>query len=565
MTVAFSVGGSGKTVINSDGIGSSWEAEDKVYLWAADNQGAFTLNGQQFTMHGFYWSEAVFLTNLSEAMPEGIYTYYACYPKPLSTNGTTVTFRVPDKQDGKLSSGTDIMIAQSAVGPALKPYKAGEQSSMNLRMKHQVHVLKFYVPEGSSGLKGETIKKIKFELSKNVAGVMALDLTDPSKAATLSEGTSTITVNCEEGITPSYGGSRNYACAAICPADFEEGGTLKITMYSDKWIGTSKDINLTGRNFLAGHCTPVKLEAQTIDPYYTLSFTISGNNLGENVQKVTFTAEDSSCKFGDEGGSTYVWQPGGDITMGSVVTFSYQDINNYLAMSGKKVTITYDSQHVICSSVVTMPDFSTLRNYNYALTVPYLLYEDFSSVPSFSSNDEYKTSSTGDMSAYTFLNGWTGGRVGASAGKCIRIAGRRESGAWIDAHYPARVDSAPLAQIKSTVDIELTFDYGTNKESYNTSVKGQNIYVGYTTSTKAYSSSDETGTFEGGNNNIATDLLDGSWTSTPHKVTMILHDIPAGSQNRICWRNNPYGKNEFAANTTTWCYIDNVKVKVKSN
>ena len=198
------------------------------------------------------------------------------------------------------------------------------------------------------------------------------------------------------------------------------------------------------------------------------------------------------------------------------------------------------------------------------MNVPWLLFEDFSGVESFSSNDNYATSSAGSKSAVSFLDGWTGGRIGASQGECIRIACRRET----SSDYNARVDSKPVFTIKKAVSIDVSFDYGANNKYGGISIitngdVGQTLHLGYVTSTDAYKSGDDTGVFQDGNSFYIKEYT-GSYTNLPNSITMTIDDFPAGSTNRITWRTI-IEHQAGTHNTTAWLYIDNVKVKISGN
>lgn len=578
--VAFSVpdgGGSAsastKTSVNSDGLSVSWENSDAVYLWAKDNGGNYVLANKEFRIYGSFEGDAVFTATLPQAMADGEYQYYACYPAPASVNGMTAVFNLPRKQNGKASGGSDIMVCGPVTGLQLEPVRSDgkikyeDYSGLRLQMKHLVHLLKFFLPESATGFNGETVKKIEITMPGNVVGTVTTNLSDQSSGSSLDNGSAEIILDLSEPILPSSSGNRDYACAAIFPVSYSGDAVMSVKMYSDSWIGTADDIQLCGRNFLAGHTTPVSVSIARYVKYYALRLRLAGNNLGEPVQKITLSVP-AGLHLGEEGSDTYVFEPGGDIGIGEEITLLYFDKDKYEALAGQTLNLTYESVHAITHQAIPLGDLTAGNSASFDMTVPYLLFEDFSGVPSFSSYDGYETANAGDKSAYRFLNGWTGGRAGASAGKCIRLAGRRECGLGIDAHYPARVDSAPIAQIKSPVDIEVTFSYGTNNQFStiftDTGDVGQTIYLGYVTSTNAYSSSKTTGTFESGNT-ITTSDKDGSWDSTPNTVSMTIHQIPAGTTNRITWRNDPEGKKDFGSNTTSWCYIDNIQVKIKNN
>lgn len=563
VTLGFGIadGSATKTSINDDGKSVSWSGGDKVRLWAVNSGGTTVMDGHPFTMLGSFGNEAIFTAQFANPMPEDTYTYYACYPAPLSSDGDILKFSLPANQNGKASGGTDIMISGPVEHGALKPLGNDSSSDFKMALKHMVHILKFYLPEGSNGLKGEGVRKIKVEMDENVVGTMSVDRTDPSKTPSLTDGGSTIVLSMDEPLTPSYGGTRNYAFASICPTPFDDGARMKVTLFSDSWIGTVAPFNVAGRDFKAGHTTSVRLNVLTVDPYYTLNFRFSGNNLGENIQKITFTVDDASLHLGDEGGSSYTFNPGRDIAIGETVTFSYTDVNTYLAFSGRKMTMTYESEHVRSSESFTLPNLESFRSYTYGMTVPYLLFEDFSTVGSFSSFDGYSSGfNTGDKDPVSFLNGWTGARIGGQTGTSIRIAPRRET----SARYHSRVDSAPLnGSIIKSVNVKVTFDYGMAEQHGGIGSKQYPMlfWVGYVRKAQGYSGNSTTGTF--GDENVINET-DGSWTYLPNRMNVEMQ-LPAVDSdnpvNRISIRaevENHAGTN----NNTNWLYIDNVKVVV---
>ncbi|MCQ2166046.1 MAG: fimbrillin family protein [Bacteroidales bacterium] len=563
VTLGFGIAGgsSTKTSVNDDGKSVSWSDGDKVRLWAVNSSGATVIDAHPFTMLGSFGNEAIFTAQFANPMPEDTYTYYACYPAPLSSDGDILKFSLPANQDGKASGGADIMISGPVTHGALKPLGKDSSSDFRMSLKHMVHILKFYLPEGSNGLKGEGVRKIKVEMDENVVGTMSVDRTDPSKTPSLTDGGSTIVLSMDEPLTPSYGGTRNYASASICPTPFDDGARMKVTLYSDSWIGTVAPFNVAGRDFKAGHTTSVRLNVLTVDPYYTLNFRFSGNNLGENIQKITFTVDDNSLHLGDDGASSYTFSPGRDIAIGETVTFSYTDVNAYLTLSGHKVTMTYESEHVRSTESLTLPNLESFRSYTYGMTVPYLLFEDFSTVGSFSSYDGYSSGfNSGDKDPISFLNGWTGARIGGQTGTSIRIAPRRET----SARYHSRVDSAPLnGSIIKSVNVKVTFDYGMAEQHGGIGSKQYPMlfWVGYVRKAQGYSGNSTTGTF--GDENVINET-DGSWTYLPNRMNVEMQ-LPAVDSdnpvNRISIRaevENHAGAN----NNTNWLYIDNVKVVV---
>lgn len=568
--VAFYASGDGscdvttRTSVDHDGVSVGWTGSDRVAVWAKDGSGSYVLDGQVFSLYGFDGGRAVFTSELSSAMPDGNYDYVVCYPVPESVSGTVASFTLHSVQDGRASGGDDIMVSEHLRHTALKPLpETADGSGASVRMKHLIHLVKFYLPGGSGGLNGESIEKIVVTMPGNAVGRVTKDLADADDGGQLSSGGTTVEMVLAEPLRESDASGRIYSCAAVFPDSYAAGEKMKLKVYSAHYVGEVDDIPLQGRSLQAGHATPVAIKIRNVRPYYTLSFRLGTNNLGENPQSIRLSAP-SGCAFGDGNGNEFTYAPGGDITPGEVITFKYESADAMRNMGGRTVSLTYESEHAVVSQAISLPDLSGYTSYSADMVVPYLLYEDFASVASFSSNDEYKTSSTGDKDACApFLGGWTGGRIGADAGHCIRIAARRESGMFVEARYPARVDSRPLARIKSPVDVEVSFSYGTNNDYLNAgSDLGQDIYIGYVTSDEAYSSSDTDGVFES-QNSISTSEKSGSYTDTPYTASFTITNVPAGEKNRITWRNQVKSYSQFAGNTTCWFYLDNVKVKVK--
>ena len=551
-----------RTCINSDGLTASWSDADKVGVWALDSKGSFFMSAQQFSLAARGDAAAYFTADLPQPMPEGTYLYMACYPYPSSVDGTKATFSLAAGQDGKAGMGSDIMVAIPQSGVQLKPLDQISPDDVNLHMKHLVHVLNFYVSDRQNFLDGDRITKIVVSLPEAVAGSVTVDVADPLSSAEYSPNGNVLTLTPEKSVAVSGGAERHYVSAAIFPVKFAASAKLSATIYTENHIAFAKEISVGGRDMQAGHATAVQLDIAGVQKYYTMNFRYVGNNIGESVQKITVSSPDG-LPVCAAGGSSYTFAPGGDIELGKVLTLDFStDASAWNALGGKKLNLTFESQHVIVrqSLTVLLPIGGT--SYSASIAAPYLLQEDFSSVQSFSSNDEYKTSSTGTFAGYAFMNGWSGGRIGAKAGSMVRIGARREAGLWAEALYDARVESSPIAQIKSPVDLKVTFNYGANNGRLDDDNNlGETVYVGYVTSTKTYKSGDDDGTFTD-SFHISTSEFAGDWNA-PYTYVATVNSVPAGATNRISWRNRCDSKKVFAGNTTVWLYLDNVTVQVK--
>lgn len=556
-TIGFCTGeASTRTMMNPDGLTASWEKGDRIAVWAKNSSGEYTLNNTQFSVYGADGARAFFTATIDASMPEDRYTYYAVYPAPESFSSTKVTFTIPSVQDGRVSGGADIMIAAPVLhGPLDEVQELSDYTKLGMSMEHILHQFRLYLPENCGLEAGERIEKIVLDFPKPIVGKITADFSDPYAAPELSDGGSSITLKLSEPLEVSSTEKRNYAMASIFPTSFDVSDSFNIKVYSTTKIGTSGPINLGGRTFAAGHSTPVRLSFSDIQEYGRLRFTVSSNNLGENANAVRLTAP-QGCTWGD-GSTIYEYRPGHEITTGETFEIPFENLDTFRTFSGKDVTVTFDTEHVDATQTVRVPDLTTLNFAEISAGLPYLLYEDFSTVEAFSSYDTFGFSSAGSCNAVSFLNGWTGARVGAEAGKSMRVAARRES----VANYDARVDSAPIIALKKESDIKVSFSWGSNNDFYKLvgGDCGQNVYLGYVTSDTAYKSGDKTGIFED-ENKFFTKEKTGTYANTPNAETMVIHSAPAGLV-RITWRTSV----EYSAggnSTTCWLYLDNIKVQI---
>lgn len=560
-TIGFCTGeASTRTMMNPDGLTASWEKGDRIAVWAKNSAGEYTLNNTQFSVYGADGARAFFTATIDASMPEDRYTYFATYPVPESVSLTKATFTIPSVQDGKVSGGADIMIANPLLhGPLDEVQELSDYTKLGMSMEHLLHQFRLYLPEGEDKLGGEAIVKMVLTFPKPVAGKLVADFTDTEAAAEFSGEEKSITLKLSEPLVNSTSSERKYAMAAFFPSSFEASESINIKIYTETKIANAYPVNLEGRTFAAGHSTPVRLRISDIQEYGRLRFTVSSNNLGENANAVRLTAP-QGCTWGD-GSTIYEYRPGHEITTGETFEIPFENLDTFRTFSGKDVTVTFDTEHVDATQTVRVPDLTGLSLVEISAGLPYLLYEDFSTVETFSSNDAFSKGSIAfSKSPYSFLDGWTGGRIGAEGGKCIRIAARREASSG----YGARVDSAPIISLKKSTDIKVSYDYGVNNKYGGIAIitdgnVGQNVYIGYVTDTKGYSSGDDSGTFESDNTFYAKEYT-GSYTSTPNSDTRIIHSAPTGVL-RITWRSAA----EYQAgttNTTCWLYIDNVKVQI---
>lgn len=536
----------------------SWEESDKVSLWAKDAGGEFVLNAQEFsvTALGYSTGQAYFTSTIAAPMAEGDYSYFICYPLPTSVQDNNLTFMLDAVQDGKAGNGSGICLSGWTAGPALPRVDTsaplGESAMPRAGMHHILHYLKFYIPQGCN-LLGEEIESLEFTMPQAVAGTVTVDLTDGS--ASLSDAVSTVSIEPQSPF-----GEESYVSAAIYPpaTAYGEHDVMNVTLYSANHYSDITPIILRGRSFPAGHITGVPLRPSEIKDYYSLTFTLSGNSLGQDVKKLTLTLPEG-VNWPDSGSNVleYADADGSLFLVGESFRLSTRSESDFRALSGQGVTVSYESADAIVSGVLTLPDLSTAVSAGAELHCPYLLFEDFSGIVSFNSGDKHSDSNMGDKSPYTFGDGWSVARAGGSDGKAVRMAAHRETSVT----YDSRCDSAPLRGIKdgSSVDVVLTFNYSMNREEggIGSGPKlGATVHVGWNDNLNGISSGNTSGTFV---ESFYVNENTGSYDNIDKEHSTAIPGMT--NARRISWREVADSKISLT-NGTYWLYLDNVRVSI---
>ncbi len=538
-----------------------WDEGDRIAVWAKAEDGSYALENQPFNFYASTESPsplAWFSSTLSAAMADGSYTYYMCYPLPQSVSGTTATFSVPSEQDGDLSGGEDIIISVPSQGGALQPIGDNVilEQGFTVQMKHLLHFLRFYIPEGYN-LLGEPVERIEFTMPQAIAGTLSVDVTDASWAS-LSSGTTSVKVRLKQNLSESTGDSKQYASAVFFPpataytaADRMQVRILSANKYSDIIY------SLSGRSFAAGHVTAVALKPETVKNRYSIYFSLASNNLGEDLQNITLTLPAGVNWPGTSSNTyTYTKSDGSLITVGDSFFLETLDQSEYTAISGQTITVSYESESALLSKSITLPDLGSATQAIVSLDCPYLFYEDFSTVESFNSGDKHSGSNTGSKDPKVF-NGWSVARAGAEAGKAIRLAAHRE---WF-VNYPARCDSPFLSGLKEgkTVNLDIQFNYSMGREEGGAGSgtnSSQTVYLGYITTSDNLKSGDDTGNWT---NNFELNETTGSYDYINHLSQTTLTEVKAPL--RLSWRTITPTSSK-TTNSTCWLYIDNIKVKI---
>lgn len=545
-----------RTAIGGENLDHTyWSERDTIELyWRTTGSSDALNNGQPFSCYRFEGTVSTFSTEM-EALPSGSYDYFATYPKPASVNGTQVTYNLPAEQPGtycppdlhaEYTGNLDFMLAT----PLSSQPNLDGNNTLTMNFIHQCHVMRIQVPTGRNQW-GSPIHKLRVEFPSPVVGRMTMDLTDPTATPTLTEGSNTVTAVLSKPLTESEEDdvNGNYVWLFLCPGTVN--GTVRFTAYNENgYQSQSLSIELN-KTLEAGKITPVNMTIPQELPVSWIDFSIVGNNLGEEPQSFTVTAPSGATFRNGTATQTFAINSENKYSLAFYNEVDGVAVGDLLSQEG--VTITYDTPNVLISeqtAVTVQPEGHTTTH----LTVPYLLYEDFSDVNSFDYETDRSTSNPNAiwLDQYGLL-GWSGTRVGVETGKAMRISVRHET----IAQYPGRVDSPPLSAIKEghSVKVRLSFNAGQTSEWVR-------CKVGVTTENSLHSGNTEP---EGGLTETQF-ALNADYNNIPNAYTFQSESFlqSCTNQTRLSW--NVVRKYDLWGNggafQTWFIYLDNIRVSI---
>ncbi|MBR2326881.1 MAG: hypothetical protein IKA49_05965 [Alistipes sp.] len=553
-----------------DGERASWIEGDTFSLWARNDAGQRVIKAATFTMM-YYWDSyksAVF-TSQQSAVAESTYTYYAVSPSPevYDNNVFTATYTIPAEQQGDSFNGAyDIMVAEPVTeAPALVSDKVND---LKLDFHHKMHILKIVIAKNTFGL---DISRLVLTFPTEVTGTVTIDATNVDSAPMLTNGSKTLTLNLA---TPINEGDT--AWGIICPANIT--GEVKVMAYAtDGTESVGKSITLN-KECEEGHITPLHFTTSQINPP-TLRFSIGKNNLGEAIKRWSIL---------DQNGNTLLqW----DTNSGNIYTYSFNGsitASGLKQYAGKTLVAQFESEHAIVKRNFTMP--STISNTTTtipAIDVPYLLFEDFTSIHTDFAWDDNKVDSSmeaagGLLNNYMSVQGWNAARVKGVKGQSVRINARCQSTIGYT-HANGRLDTPNLSCLKSgaNVKVKLMFDLGCYINSDYGTDNGVTFFM-IGTHTHATSSTlngaDETTALAweviDDKSNISklyssvvftSGYLNGTFGSNSFGETFPTYDTTINSctnSTRISWSVGTTKKSGEAKNAHYYLYIDNIRVSI---
>lgn len=536
-----------RTSLDPDGRTTRWAPGDKLAVWARGVDGSYAFENTQFMLHHYSeeFSKAYFASTIAP-MSDGEYTYMLSYPMPNSVNGTLATYTIPTTQTGEYDGRYDIMLAEPVVEGALT---AESKVELNTIMRHKMHGIKITVPEKASNFDSK-VYRLEITFPTAVVGDMTIDVSDPAVAPTYANTSNTVVVESATGIDV---GSDIWIF--VLPGQIT--GDVSYSIRGDKQRSEVATYPID-RNMRSGHVTPIRMAMPPFAKYTAFNFSVGENYLGEDFN--FFTLYDSN---GTNMGTFYR-------NAENRYTFAYEGEFDVAPYNNSNWKLVFDTDNAIVENSVNL---GTLRAYYEndiaPVDIPYLMYEDFSQITSFSdghdnpstgwNSDTYNSSKL--LDSYTsLLAGWSAGRIGASAGQSVRICCRLEGGLSVTSYYKGRVDTAPLAKIKSgkSVRLKVSFSYGANRKEYGTGSGNPTLTFGHTTQSGALAPSSEIENIVLSNSEVTS--LSGSYSNTPYNAEFEIDNCTNAT--RLSWQSSTSRTSVIAGNGNYWIYLDNIKVQI---
>ena len=408
-----------KTIIGGDRLDKVfWSERDTISVyWRASGSADALNSGQRFHCYQYSPSVSTFATQM-DVMAPGSYDYYAAFPQPAAVSGTQVSYDLPAVQDGTydMRSGQsysapytgnlDYMLAEPLTG---RPGLASD-NAMTMNFIHQCHVMRIQVPTGRNRW-GRPIRKLRVEFPSPVVGRMTMDLTAPTAAPSLSDGSNTVTAELRQSFDESAEDASDgkYVWLFLCPGTVN--GTVRFTAYDANGYQT-ESLSLTiSKTLEAGHITPVTLTILEELPVTWLDFSITGNNLGESPNFFTVTAPEGATFRNGKNTQTFTVNAENKYSLGFYNTVDDLSIGDMIRNTG--ITITYDSENARVFEVKKIDIKAETRN-AVNLTVPYLFAENFDGVRAFNTNLDQGTGNPNAIWLDDYgLKNWSACRTGA--------------------------------------------------------------------------------------------------------------------------------------------------------
>ena len=553
-----------RTTIGDDGHSAEWSKEDKIAIWAEGSQGDFALNAETFFLYRYVSGlDNVIFTAFIDPMPSDSYTYYAAYPIPNSVDGTKATYTIPAVQQGDNFVGSaDIMVATPVTAPELAE---GVVSNLDLRFTHKMHALRITLP-GEGKLDDMPIDRIEFMFPTEVVGDVIVDAANPDAHVALTNASRNLTVTIPNGY--KAGG---YIWATIFPTQIS--GDIKYRVHAGEYISEYHTISLD-KTLQASHITPMSIPIPNLLKT-TITIDITDNYLGEQFNTLTITDTESNTSKTFAANSQNVY----DIYIsGEISADEYK---------GRVYNLRYESDNAIVENSITLSNFTPYKQNKYATVVPYLLFEDFTSIHTNFEKDDERAASI--MSAdgmllndYMSVSGWNAAHVKGVAGQSVCVNVRHQSTLGVT-RSNGRLDTPSIKALKPNANVKLLvqFDMGAyvnSGYSSNNNVfcmagihsQAEDSPIGGVVTTKAFGNVDNDNSRVSGQFStlcLTTPNIANSYTNNSFDATFPTYSFTAANctaATRLCWIPCCSQSTWMSSNNAHYyLYIDNIRVSIQ--
>lgn len=555
-----------RTSIGDDGHSAVWCDDDKIAIWAVGSDGNFALQAETFSLYRYASGyDKVIFSAFIDPMPSDSYTYYASYPIPTSVSGTQATYKLAAEQDGSsFVSQADIMVARAVTAPELAE---GVVSNLDLHFAHKMHALRITMP-GDGTMNGYPIDCIEFTFPTEVTGDVVVDVANPSAPATLVNGSKNLKVNIPAGYKEG-----ETVWAMIFPTELT--GEISYRVHASGYKSLYKSVSIS-KTAQESHISPMSFAVPGLSYVTDLYINVTDNMLGEDYNSMTIydmSGNKLQSHSANSSHTYYATSVSGQIDSSS--------------LSGTQYRVVYESDNAIVEDVVTVSNITPYRNNSVASKVPYLLFEDFSSIHTTHDNYGDDDTSSGDdrkqpgesLNNYMGSQGWSAARFMVSAGNCVRINVRYQMVKILisfSTTHRGRLDTPLLNGLKSgsTVKLKVQFDAGAHVAvGSSMDFTGQDCTsISVSTHTNAASAINGVATGTGESGSLAdfgethfTKFLPdsyaiNSWTSTYPTFSISVPNVT--NAHRLCFYADTSASLDGIGNEEFFIYIDNIKVSI---
>lgn len=586
-----------RSVLEDNGTGGAnlrWTSGDEIKLVARNENGDNAFDPCVF----YFWAnknvagESYFRTpslygdDRETTMPEGSYIYYAVSPSTAIIDGTTAKFTLPAGQNGEFSAEVDFMVATVKGGALVACQGLDEnenpkqetdpKNNLPLVFRHKTHILRFTIPANSLGQK---VRRLYMVFPTAVAGTMAVNMDDGTIAST-ENTTNKITVDFAE---PKDAGDEFYVMILPQTEKFAKVVDMRFEGVDGTTFSTRHLVNFENRVCSENKLTPVKMSIPAATGVTSFYYTEGTNYLGESLTSINIALPDG-CYF-----TNYEQEYKASVDSNHNATFLiFSDIFDSVKNLDLKL-FELESEHALIPMNNKKIGELKTDSPQETITVPYLFFEDFSGIGTFSdghdnpanggNSDDYLNATMLD-NIEPSLTGWSASRIGGNKdSKSIRIMCRYEGGMTANAYYKGRLDSPAIGKLKSNAKIKVFYKYGGAYTEYFTagnSLTNKNksgrpqMYFGWTTDTGALAPDTrfQTTQYQAPSHlpNIVinkTEVSNGATYSSNINIECQTEPFEANASTRLTW----YVSSNIEAgwkggNGNFWLYLDDIKVSI---